>query len=285
VLLVPSRWDADLGRAVESANSSLPVYARVAAWREAAPFTPSNGQLTANGRLRRDVITRTYLSAEQAFFSELEAATLRQRLAFLAIPQVGAGLKGEISRSAYIAYLTEAWHHVRQTVPLMQAARAGLLHRPDLVAALDDYIAEEIGHDEWILADIAAAGGDADAARSSAPAPATGTMVDHAFNEIRNGNPVALFGMVYVLESVSVALAERGAAAVGSRLGLPPEAFRYLTSHGALDQHHLRFFAGLMNDLADRIDRDAVIRMARDIFALYGAIFASIDVEAADVDA
>ena len=40
------------------------------------------------------------------------------------------------------------------------AARQRLGHRRDLHAALDDYIAEEIGHDQWILDDIAAAGGD-----------------------------------------------------------------------------------------------------------------------------
>lgn len=42
-------------------NRTLPDYARVSQWLFAdAPFSPQNGQLTANGRLRRDVIWQHY---------------------------------------------------------------------------------------------------------------------------------------------------------------------------------------------------------------------------------
>ncbi len=284
-LLVPAGPSADLARAVEAANASLPAYARIASWQEAAPFTPASGLLTGNGRLRRDAIAARYLDEEPSFFTQIEAATTRQRMAFLAIPQVQAGLTGQISRSAYIAYLTQAWHHVRHTVPLMQAARARLTHRPDMIAALDDYIEEEVGHDDWILADIAAAGGNADAARASNPARATRTMIEHAYDRVGKGNPIGFFGMVYVLESVSVALAQRGAAAVAANLGLPPEAFTYLTSHGALDQEHMRYFENLVNGIDDPDDRAAIIEMARDMFGLFGGLFASIDLEDANVAA
>ncbi|MCJ2178291.1 AMP-binding protein [Novosphingobium album (ex Hu et al. 2023)] len=278
-LLVPARPDADLAAAVAAANASMPAYARTAKWREVAPFTPMNGQLTGNGRLRRKAISDMWLDGPVRFFDELEAATFRDRLRFLTIPQVRAGLAGTISRRTYIDYLRQAWHHVRHTVPLMEAARTRLLDRPDLLAALDDYIEEETGHEEWILADIAAAGGDADAARASDPAPATKAMVDHAYRCIREGNPASFFGMVYVLESVSVAIAQRGASAVAENLGLPPEAFTYLTSHGALDQDHMAFYAELVNGLQREEDRAAILQMAREMFGLFGGVFASIDME------
>jgi acyl-CoA synthetase (AMP-forming)/AMP-acid ligase II/pyrroloquinoline quinone (PQQ) biosynthesis protein C len=278
-LLVPARPDSDLAAAVAAANASLPDYARVAHWREVAHFTPANGRLTANGRLRRKEIAAAYLDGEPDFYTELEAATVRQRLAFLAIPQLQAGLAGAITRTAYLDYLAQAYHHVRHTVPLMCAAHERLGRRPELIAALDEYIDEEEGHEEWILADIAAAGGDADAVRYGKPAPATQAMVEHAYRIIREGNPVAFFGMVYVLESVSVALAHNGASAVARNLGLPKEAFTYLNSHGALDQHHLVFFANLVNRFDDPRDRAAVIRMARDMFHLFGGVFASIELE------
>uniref|UniRef100_UPI0035AD7E21 iron-containing redox enzyme family protein n=1 Tax=Novosphingobium sp. TaxID=1874826 RepID=UPI0035AD7E21 len=91
--------------------------------------------------------------------------------------------------------------------------------------------------------------------------------------------PVAFFGMVYVLESVSVALATRGAGAVAKNLGLPPQAFTYLTSHGSLDQEHMRFFADLVNGLDSAADRQAIVQMAKDMFGLYGGVFASVDLE------
>ena len=229
--------------------------------------------------LRRKEIAAAYLDPVPDFFTELEAATVRERLAFLAVPQLQAGLNGAITRQAYVDYLTQAFHHVSHTVPLMCAARARLGHRPELLAALDDYIAEEEGHEEWVLADIAVAGGDVEAARHSAPHPATRAMVDHAYRQIEHGNPVSFFGMVYVLESVSVALAHNGAGAVARSLGLPKEAFTYLNSHGALDQHHMAFFAKLVNGFDDPADREAVIRMARDMFRLFGGVFGAIELE------
>ncbi len=278
-LLVASNADADLGRAVAAANAILPAYAQVANWREVAPFTPDSGHLTGNGRLRRQAIAATWLDGEPTFFNELEAATWRERLAFLTIPQVRAGLAGTITLQTYRDYLAQAWHHVRHTVPLLKAARARLGHRPDLAAALDEYVEEEEGHDEWILSDIRATGADADRVRKSDPAPETAAMVAHAYDRIANGNPVSFFGMVYVLESVSVALAQRGASSVMERLGLPKQAFSYLTSHGALDQDHIRFFAGLVNGLDDPLDRDAIVQMAREMFGLFGAMFAGISME------
>lgn len=284
-LLVPARADSDLAAAVAAANAALPAYAQVSRWREVAHFTPTNGMLTGNGRLRRAAIAATWLERTPAFFHELEARTVRARLDFLTIPQLQAGLAGNIDRGAYLDYLAQAYHHVRHTVPLMIEARARLDHRPDLVAALDEYVEEETGHEEWILADIAAAGGDAEAVRRSQGAPATRAMVEHAYATIRGGNPAAFFGMVYVLESVSVALAQRGAGAVAAQLGLPPEAFTYLTSHGALDQEHMTYFADTVNRLTDTSDRQAIISMAIDIYRLFGAVFASIALEGVDVAA
>ncbi|MDR2856984.1 MAG: AMP-binding protein [Novosphingobium sp.] len=284
-LIVPSHAGADIEAAVAAANARLPAYARIGEWREVAHFTPMNGQLTGNGRLRRSVIAAAYLDGEPGFFTELEARTVRERLRFMSTPQLQAGLAGAITRDVYLAYLAQAWHHVRHTVPLMRAARAQLAGRPEIVAALDDYIAEETGHEEWILADIAAAGGDAEAVRASEPAPTTLAMVDHAYDRIVNGNAMAFFGMVYVLESTSVALATHGASAIAKKLELPPEAFTYLNSHGSLDRDHMRFFADLMNGLSDRADRAAILTMAREMFGLFGGVFASIDLERAHVPA
>ena len=284
-LLVPTRPDSDLAAAVAAANVTLPAYARICAWREVAHFTPANSRLTGNGRLRRQSIAATYLDGEPDFFTELEAATTRERLRFLSVPQLQAGLRGTISREAYLDYLVQAYHHVRHTVPLMHAARERLAHRPELIDALDEYIAEEEGHEEWILADIDAAGGNAEAARRSDPAPATQAMVAHAYQRIRNGNPVSFFGMVYVLESVSAAFAQRGASAVAQSLGLPPEAFTYLTSHGMLDQDHMEFFSSLVNGFEDAVDREAVTQMAQEMFNLFGGVFASVELERADVAA
>ncbi|WP_136255693.1 AMP-binding protein [Onishia niordana] len=56
----PLADDDTLTAAISAANARLPDYARVHAWRRATPFTPVNGQLTANGRLRRTTLLNIY---------------------------------------------------------------------------------------------------------------------------------------------------------------------------------------------------------------------------------
>ena len=282
-LVVPASPRANVENAVNRVNRDLPDYAAVKA-RIVPPFTPDNGMLTDNGRLKRAVIADRFAGGGQAttFFERLVEDTREEQARFAVTPQLIAGLRGDISRADYIAYLTEAYHHVRHTVPLMQTARERLVQRDAsvLVDALDDYIEEETGHEEWILDDIEAAGGDRAVAAASSPAPATKSMVDHAYRTIREGNPAGFFGMVFVLEGTSVAMASNGAAAVQQTLGLPKGAFRYLTSHGALDQHHMRFFESLMNRIDNPADQAAIVDMARDMFGLFGGVFGSIELEA-----
>jgi pyrroloquinoline quinone (PQQ) biosynthesis protein C len=138
------------------------------------------------------------------------------------------------------------------------------------------YIEEEIGHEEWILDDIAAAGGDPEAVRNSWPMPATEMMVAYAYDTIQRRNPAGFFGMVYVLEGTSVSLAHRAAKAIQERLGLPQTAFRYLTSHGSVDQDHIVFLEKLVNRLDDPADKDEVTHCARMFFHLYGDVLRSI---------
>ena len=57
------RSDADIDAAVAAANAALPDYARVQRWLRAdEAFTPHNGLLTANGRLRRAALAERYLA-------------------------------------------------------------------------------------------------------------------------------------------------------------------------------------------------------------------------------
>jgi len=98
-------------------------------------------------------------------------------------------------------------------------------------------------------------------------------MIAYVYDTIARRNPVGFFGMVHVLEGTSTALATNAAQVIRTALDLPPEAFTYLTSHGALDQEHVRFFAGLMDRLQDPDDQAAVTHAANLVYRLYGDIF------------
>lgn len=208
------------------------------------------------------------------FYDRLMEATAAQRDAFLAIPILNRALQGDVSRQQYTEFLGQAYHHVRHTVPLLMGC--GYRLSDDyawLRSAVGEYIDEEMGHEAWILDDIAACGGDRDAARDAAPLPETELMVAYAYDLVQRRNPVGFFGMVLVLEGTSVALASRAADAIRTRLGLPNTAFRYLASHGSLDQDHIRFFENLMNRLTADRDQRAVIHSANMFYRLYGNMF------------
>lgn len=215
------------------------------------------------------------------FHDLLLASTAEARATLIAAPIVAATLRGEVSLPSYLAFLTEAYHHVRHTVPLLAACRARLPQRLDWLApAIDHYIDEESGHDQWILDDIAAAGGDAAAVRNGRPQPAAELMVAYAYDTIARGNPVGFFGMVLVLEGTSVALALAAADRIQRALHLPDAAFSYLRSHGELDREHAAHFAALMNRVDDPADQRAIIHASRMFYRLYGDVFGSLPLPA-----
>lgn len=216
-----------------------------------------------------------------SFFEHLQQQTADDRRHLIEQPVIQRALSGDIERATYLAFLHEAYHHVRHTVPLLMACGSRLDGRHEwLREAVAEYIDEELGHQEWILNDIEAAGGDREATRTGDPSHATELMVAYAYHTIDRGNPIGFFGMVHVLEGTSIALADRAAGALGTRLGLPKRAFSYLISHGALDQDHVAFFRDLMNRLDDADDCAAVVHAARRFYRLYAEVFAQLPLTA-----
>lgn len=209
-----------------------------------------------------------------SFHERLLRDTAQARAGLLSAPIIQGCLRGEVSLPSYLAFLEQAWHHVRHTVPLLQACKAALPpHHAWLAGPLDEYVEEEQGHDEWILDDIRACGGDVDAVRRSRPGAAAEVMLAYAYDTIARGNPLGFFGMVHVLEGTSVSLALLAADSIQKPLGLPDAAFSYLRSHGTLDREHTAHFAVLMDAITGPQDQDDIVHGARMFYRLYGDVF------------
>jgi pyrroloquinoline quinone (PQQ) biosynthesis protein C len=212
-------------------------------------------------------------SDSMPFHEELQRRTAAERAELLAIPAIVDCLAGRVTRTRYVGFLRQAYHHVKHTVPLLMACGSRFDgERGALRAAMTQYIVEEDGHDEWILDDLRACGDDPEAARRAPPAPATELMVAYVYDYIARVHPAGLLGMVHVLEGTSSALATRAAQSIAGTLGLPASAFTYLTSHGALDQEHVRFFARTVDGLPAR-EQEHVVHVAKRVYRLYGDIF------------
>lgn len=212
------------------------------------------------------------------FFDELMAATEQERQNFQTIETLQKGSAGEISLTGYQAFLTQAYHHVKHTTPLLMACGSRIPAQKEwLRNAIAEYIEEELGHQEWILNDINVTGMDAEAVRYGTPHYTTELMVAYAYDTITRVNPIGFFGMVLVLEGTSIALATHAAEKIQQNLGLPKEAFSYLSSHGSLDIEHMGFYEKLMNQVVDKDDQAQIIHCANVFYRLYGDIFRAIE--------
>lgn len=90
-------------------------------------------------------------------YERLLTETAAARAEFLAIPLLRRALAGNVPRPLYIEFLQQAYHHVRHTCPLLSLAAAATedgLYRDVLRA----YMAEEEGHEQWILSAAARQG-------------------------------------------------------------------------------------------------------------------------------
>ena len=175
---------------------------------------------------------------------QLARETAADREFLLAAPVIQRCLAGDVTRELYVAFLTQAYHHVRHTVPLLMAVGSRL---PDRHAWLRDsvlhYLEEETGHD---AVDPQRHRGRGRRPRGGGRVAAGGRDRGDGRLRVRHGDasqPVGFFGMVHVLEGTSVSLALNAADRIKSTLALPTSAFTYLRSHGELDKEHV-------NDLA-----------------------------------
>ncbi|MBL4743788.1 MAG: iron-containing redox enzyme family protein [Cycloclasticus sp.] len=211
------------------------------------------------------------------FFNRLQVETEQTRAVLLSAPLITKALSGMLTKEEYTGFLTEAYHHVKHTVPLLMAVGARIPEDKEwLRNAVAEYIEEELGHQEWILNDLAACGVDKEAVRQSAPAFETELMVAYAYDMVNRVDPIGFFGMVHVLEGTSVTTADKAAACIKKSLDLPQSAFSYLVSHGSLDQDHVKFFEDLMNKIESSEEQALIIHCAKNFYRLYGNIFRSI---------
>ncbi|BBA95843.1 hypothetical protein RVR_862 [Actinacidiphila reveromycinica] len=151
----------------------------------------------------------------------------------------------------YGRYLEDMHGLIRASVPLMQRAASRCADLGDAVGAplaayLRVHVEEERGHDDWLLDDIAALGGDPAAVRDRQPSPAVARLAGAQYYWIEHHHPVALLGYIAVLESNAPApwLADEIAAA-----GVPEAALRTVRGHAELDTGHTAELFALLDGL------------------------------------
>lgn len=206
---------------------------------------------------------------------EQTAAARRQFTELALIQEV---LRKGASKALYLDFLGQAYHHVKNTAPLLALAASRCGTQDFLYqSALFEYLDEERGHESWILEDIQALGGDADTVSREKPRLPCKVMIGHAYYIVDRVSPYGLLGMIHVLEGMAVALASKAVSAL--RTSISPagaDGFKYLTTHSDLDVQHTAFFENLLNGIDER-HLPLVIETAADFYKLYGDIFRDLE--------
>src|SRR5512143_565188 len=77
---------------------------------------------------RRRVSSRRHfhkpMEEQVSFYDRLIAETERERIAFTSIPLIREAVRSGASRDLYLDFLTQAYHHVKHTFPLLAFAAA-----------------------------------------------------------------------------------------------------------------------------------------------------------------
>jgi hypothetical protein len=211
------------------------------------------------------------------FHVRLASATARSVTSLASLPRVAETLSGRIGMATYRAFLTETYHHVRHTVPVLRLARVRMQGGDErLRRAVHQQFVEAWGFDCLLLRDIAECGGDAHATRLGRPAQATRRLVDFAYDWAETRNPLGVFGMLFALEATRAHFAAPAARAITAALGVGPEGLRYLSARAEAGEENLMALERVVEQVADPSDQAAIAEVANATFGLLADLFQAL---------
>ncbi|MGZ4482369.1 MAG: iron-containing redox enzyme family protein [Gaiellales bacterium] len=189
-------------------------------------------------------------------------------LAFPAAAAAAGGLwEAPDIAERYPEYLATLHEIVRATIPEMEAARARAedISAGDPVACgvalyLDRHVPEEAGHADWLLEDLAVLGVPRELVWARIPHGDVASLVGAQYYWIHHAHPVALLGHMAVMEGFPP---DPGwIDDLRARTGHPPEAFRFLRRHAALDPQHRDELFRTIDELPLSADHESLIGLS-----------------------
>lgn len=209
-----------------------------------------------------------------SFFIQLLESTDTSRKMLEAVPRMDRMIHQGLDRNDYLALLEDLYHVVWCFCPVMgsAASRLGDDYR-DIRYLLYDKIAEEKGHEEWVLNDIRAIGGDVDQVRNSTARTPVDAFLGYNYAVTDRHHPVAVMGMLYTLEVIASVYAGRVAQSAQDKIGMKgPDGFTFLESHATMDGDHLVELKEALKGIEDPSVQQAVIRATTTNFWLFARI-------------
>ncbi len=185
--------------------------------------------------------------------------------------------QGHLTRNHYAALLAEEYHNTTVNPKTMALFIARLdidYHRS--AAKMLKHAAQEMGHNEMALNDLARLGGDPEAARKSRPLPTTEALTAFVIYATEHSNPLTFLGYLYHMEALSLRLAD-SSGDVFAKMGIPEDALTFLREHADADPAHMNWNREYLQDfIVTEADLEAVLHGMRTCCMLHGLMFQGV---------
>lgn len=211
-----------------------------------------------------------------SFFITLIEMTDSARRGLEEIPKMHTMIHEGLKLAEYQAFLHDLYHIVWHFCPIMAASASRLDDRYRQVRyELYERIAEEKGHETWVLEDIEVVGGDVAGARANPPSAPVQAMIAFNYHAAERLHPCSVLGMLYMLEVVSSVYAGRVSDSIARAIGRDVDSggFKFLSSHSSMDQDHVAKLNVLLKTVEGREAQESIVNSTRVNFFQFGLMF------------
>jgi pyrroloquinoline quinone (PQQ) biosynthesis protein C len=213
-----------------------------------------------------------------SFFITLIENSDASRRAIETLPKVHSMMHKGLTLPEYGALLHDLYHIVLHFCPIMAVAVGRCdAELGNVREELRERIEEETGHEQWVLQDVVAIGGDAHRVAATPPSAPVQAMIGFNYYAAERVHPCAVLGMLYVLEVVASVYGGKAADSIARATGrnLATGGFRFLSSHATMDAEHMAKLNVLLKTIADSSAQAAVINSTRVNFHQFGQLFSA----------
>ena len=214
--------------------------------------------------------------SKPSFFITLVEMTDANRRELENVPKVHEMIHHGLTLTEYKAFLHDLYHIVWHFCPVMALAASRCDERfRDVRYELYERIQEEKGHEQWVLEDIEALGGDVSRVKAQPPSAPVQAMIGFNYYGAERVHPCSVLGMLYMLEVVSSVYGGRVSDSIAHALGRDVAAggFKFLSSHATMDQDHLAKLNALVKTIADPEVQEAIVNSTNVNFFQFARMF------------
>ena len=195
------------------------------------------------------------------FFADLVIRTDEARRAFETNPVVLDAVANGMPVERYRALLLELYHVVWHFNPVCAAAASRMpdTHR-QIRYHLYEHMHEELGHEEWVMNDLAAVGVPREQVLAHVPSPFTLALNGYNYWAADRRHPCSALGMLYALEVIASVYGGPFASAIKESLLLEGEqGISFIGSHATMDAEHMAELRKVLETVRDDEAKEAVV--------------------------